>query len=137
MSRAFRFGVSIPGTGSRAAIADAAARYEGMGFDVLLIRDHLDTSAPLPVLLAAAEATTLRLGTYVLNAGFYKPALLARDGATVNQLTDGRLELGLGAGYVREEFEAAELPFPSAAGRIRHLEHITSTSSVNCPTWRS
>jgi len=57
---------------------------------------------------------------------FYKPALLARDAATVNELTDGRLELGLGAGYVHEEFEAAELSFPSAASRIRHLEHVTS-----------
>jgi probable F420-dependent oxidoreductase len=124
--RPFRFGVSLPGIQSRAALAAAAARFEALGFDVLLIRDHLDTAAPLPLLVAAAEATTLRLGTYVLNAGFYKPALLARDAGTVNQLTDGRLELGLGAGYVREEFEAAELPFPGAASRIRHLEHISS-----------
>ncbi|HME49472.1 TIGR03621 family F420-dependent LLM class oxidoreductase [Mycobacterium sp.] len=127
MSRAFRFGVSIAGVpSSRAVLTKAAARFAGLGFDVLLIRDHLDTPAPLPLLLAAAEDTTLRLGTYVLNAGFYKPALLARDAATVSQLTGGRLELGLGAGYVREEFEAAELPFGGAASRIRHLEHITS-----------
>jgi probable F420-dependent oxidoreductase len=92
----FRFGVSLPAIRSRAALAEAA------------------------------EATTLRLGTYVLNAGFYKPALLARDAGTANQSTDGRPELGHGAGYVREEFEAAEIPFPAAASRIRHLEHISS-----------
>jgi probable F420-dependent oxidoreductase len=126
VSKAFRFGVSLPGVQSQAALTEAAARFEDLGFDVLLIRDHLDTPAPLPLLVAAAAATTLRLGTYVLNAGFYKPALLARDAATANQLTGGRLELGLGAGYAREEFKAAELPFPNAASRIRYLEHITS-----------
>jgi probable F420-dependent oxidoreductase len=54
--------------------------------------------------------------------------------ATVNELTDGRLDVGLGAGYARDEFEAAELPFPGAAGRIRHLEHITSYLRRELPT---
>ena len=64
--------------------------------------------------MAAATATsTLRLGTFVLNAGFYKPALLARDVGALRDLSGGRFELGLGAGYVREEFEAAELPYPA------------------------
>ncbi len=74
----------------------------------------------------AAATSTVRLGTYVLNAGFYKPALLARDVAAVDRLSDGRLELGLGAGYVREEFEAAELPYPSARQRVDYLEHVTT-----------
>jgi probable F420-dependent oxidoreductase len=51
---------------------------------------------------------------------------LARDAAAVNDLSDGRLELGLGAGYVREEFEAAELPYPSARERVDYLEHVTT-----------
>src|SRR6202008_823375 len=89
--------------------------------------DHLGAPAPFPVLTAiAAATTTVRLGTYVLNAGFYKPALLARGGGAVDAPSTGPLDLGLGAGYVREEFEAAELPYPSAGQRVDHLEHVTT-----------
>ncbi len=49
--------------------------------------------------------------TFVINAAFYKPALLARDAVAVDVLSEGRLDLGLGTGYVREEFEAAEMPY--------------------------
>lgn len=62
------------------------------------VPDHLSATAPFPTLTAIAEASaTLRIGPYVLNAGFYKPALLARDVAALELLSDGRLELGLGA----------------------------------------
>jgi probable F420-dependent oxidoreductase len=84
--------------------------------------------------MSAAEVTTIRLGTFVLNAGFYKPALLARDAAAVDLLSDGRLELGLGAGYVREEFEAAELPFPSAGRRVEHVDHVTAYLRHHLPS---
>lgn len=94
---------------------------------MISVPDHLAAAAPFPTLTAIAEASnTLRLGTYVLNAGFYKPALLSRDVAALELLSEGRLELGLGAGCVREEFEAAELPFPSARSRVDHLEHLTA-----------
>jgi len=75
----------------------------------------------------------VRLGTYVLNAGFYKPALLARDAAELDTLSDGRLDLGLGAGYVREEFEAAELPYPTARQRVDYLEHVTTYLKKHLP----
>jgi probable F420-dependent oxidoreductase len=91
--------------------------------------------APFPTLAAAAQVTSrIRLGTYVLNAAFYRPALLARDAAAVDLLSDGRLDLGLGTGYVREEFEAAEMPFPSAGTRIAHLEHVTKYLKANHPS---
>ena len=87
------------------------------------------------MLAAAAQVTSrIRLGTYVLNAAFYKPALLARDAADVDLLSDGRLDLGLGTGYVREEFEAAEMPYPSAGERIKHLEHVTEYLKANHPS---
>ncbi|WAL68424.1 TIGR03621 family F420-dependent LLM class oxidoreductase [Amycolatopsis cynarae] len=124
--RDFRFGVNILATGSRSEWQDTARRVEDLGYDVLLVPDHLGMPAPFPALMSAAEVTTRpRLGTLVLNAGFYKPALLARDVAAVDELSGGRFELGLGAGYVAEEFAAAELPFPSARQRIDHLEHTT------------
>jgi probable F420-dependent oxidoreductase len=126
-SRAMRFSVGIHFVKSRAALREKAKRLEDIGFDVLHLPDHLGAPAPFPVLTAIAAATsTVRLGTYVLNASFYKPALLARDAAAVDQLSDGRLELGLGAGYVREEFEAAELPYPTAGQRVDYLEHVTT-----------
>jgi probable F420-dependent oxidoreductase len=127
MTKEFRFGVGLRAAKSQSSVQEAARRAEGLGFDVLQVPDHLGAPAPFPTLMSAAEATTtLRLGTFVLNACFYKPALLARDVGALNDLTGDRFELGLGAGYVREEFEAAELPFPSAGRRIEYLEHLTS-----------
>jgi probable F420-dependent oxidoreductase len=124
---AFRFSIGIHSAKSSAALRDKARRLEDAGFDALHLPDHIGAPAPFPVLAAIAAATsTVRLGTYVLNACFYKPALLARDAAAVNDLSDGRLELGLGAGYVREEFEAAELPYPTAGQRVDYLEHVTT-----------
>ena len=120
--RQFRFGVALHTTGSRAEWRAKARRAEDLGYDVLLVPDHLGMAAPFPSLVAAAEATSRpRLGTLVLNTGFYKPALLARDVSSTAQLVEGRLELGLGAGWARDEYEAAELPFPSGGRRIDHL----------------
>lgn len=134
MPRGFRFSVGIYRVPSRAALQDKARRLEDAGFDAIHLPDHLGAPAPFPVLTAVAAATsTLRLGTYVLNACFYKPALLARDVAAIDLLSDGRFELGLGAGYVREEFEAAELPYPSAGRRVDYLEHVTTYLKKQLP----
>ena len=134
-SRAFRFSIGIHSAKSSAALRDKARRLEDAGFDALHLPDHIGAPAPFPVLAAIGAATsTVRLGTYVLNACFYKPALLARDAAAVNELSDGRLELGLGAGYVREEFEAAELPYPSAGQRVDYLEHVTTYLKKHQPS---
>jgi probable F420-dependent oxidoreductase len=132
--RAFRFSLGIHSTKSRTALQDKAKRYEDLGFNALHLPDHLGAPAPFPVLTAIASATsTVRLGTYVLNAGFYKPALLARDAGEVDRLSDGRLDLGLGAGYVKEEFEAAELPYPTAGQRVDYLEHTTAYLKKHLP----
>ncbi|CRZ18614.1 LLM class F420-dependent oxidoreductase [Mycolicibacterium neworleansense] len=134
MPNDFRFGVSLRATGSQSQIADTARRAEDLGFDVLNVPDHLGAPAPFPTLTAIAAATsTLRVGTFVLNAAFYKPALLARDATALRDLSGGRFDLGLGAGYVREEFEAAELPFPSARDRIDYLRHTTEHLREHAP----
>ncbi|MDX6259843.1 MAG: hypothetical protein QOH84_1531 [Kribbellaceae bacterium] len=121
-TRDFRFGVSLLSVGSRSSWHDRVRTAESLGYDVLQVPDHLGAPAPFPALLSAAEATSMRLGTYVLNVGVLNPSYLARDVADVQRLTDGRLELGLGAGYVPAEFEAAGVPFGTGGERLRALQ---------------
>ncbi|MEV0144388.1 MULTISPECIES: TIGR03621 family F420-dependent LLM class oxidoreductase [unclassified Nonomuraea] len=120
-----RFGVVlISEGGTRARWTATCRRAEALGYDVIAVPDHLNLMAPFPTAVLAAEATERPvIGTYVLNASFHRPALLAREVATVDLLIGGRLELGLGTGYVREEFEAAGLPF-GAGHRVRALERL-------------
>ena len=109
----FRFGVSAWDASSSAEWADKARKIEALGFSTLLVPDHLSNAfPPLVPLVSAADATTsLRVGTFVVNNDFRHPVLLAREAATVDLLTDGRLELGLGAGHMRSEYDQVGLPF--------------------------
>ncbi|OIN80968.1 F420-dependent oxidoreductase [Mycobacterium malmoense] len=135
MVKDFRFALSVRFFKSRAALEDKAKRAEDLGFDVLCVPDHLGAAAPFPTLTAVAMVTTrMRLSMYVLNAAFYKPALLSRDLQALDMLSGGRAEVGLGTGYVREEFEAAELPYPSAGARVDYLEHMTTYLKEHHPT---
>ncbi|GAB7029447.1 LLM class F420-dependent oxidoreductase [Streptomyces sp. NPDC021749] len=122
MPRPFRFGVNMLTLEAGDSWRRKCRRAEELGYDVLLVPDHLGMPAPFPALIAAAEATERpRVGTFVLNAGFWNPALLAREVATTDALTGGRLELGLGTGYVRAEHETAGLPWGSPRERVDHL----------------
>ncbi len=118
----FRFGVSLINVGSRSDWRKRVRDVEGMGYDVLQVPDHLGMLSPFTALVAAADVTNMRLGTYVLNAGILSSTYLARTVADVYRLTDGRLELGLGAGYVPDEFKAVGLPFGPGSERLRKLE---------------
>ncbi|MEV7092768.1 LLM class F420-dependent oxidoreductase [Amycolatopsis sp. NPDC051045] len=123
MTGDFRFGVNMVVPDSRAAWVEKCRKAEDLGYDVLSAADHLGMAPPFPALVLAGEVTSrVKLNTFVLNTPFYNPVLLARDVTGTDQFTDGRLELGLGAGYVKEEFEAAGMPFPSARERVDHLE---------------
>jgi probable F420-dependent oxidoreductase len=104
-------------------LADEARRAEALGFDVVLVADHVGSDwSPLLSLARAAEATTtLRLGTFVLNAGLHHPLMLAREVATLDQLSGGRVELGLGAGHTPAEFAAAGVQFLPAKERKTRL----------------
>jgi probable F420-dependent oxidoreductase len=127
----FRFGVSLFSVGSRSAWRDRVREAEDLGYDVLQVPDHLGMPSPFPALVAAADVTTMGLGTYVLNAGIHSPAYLARDVADVRRLTGGRLELGLGTGYIPDDFGAAGLPFGTGGERVRKLEAtLTATRAL-------
>jgi probable F420-dependent oxidoreductase len=122
--RPFRFGISIWSGSSRAEWKAKARKAEELGLDTFAVPDHLIEGVfpPLAGLCTAAEATTrLRVATLVLNTEFRHPALVARDAATIDLLTDGRLELGLGAGHMEGESTSIGIPFDAPATRIGRL----------------
>ncbi|NDZ93671.1 TIGR03621 family F420-dependent LLM class oxidoreductase [Streptomyces sp. SID6673] len=138
--RDFRFGVNLLGMGDGPGFLSKVRAVAEAGVDVVMVPDHLGLIGPAPALVAAASAAPdLRVGTFVLNTAFYRPALLTRDLATVDQLTGGRLEIGLGAGYVESEFEQAGLPFDRPGARITHMmetvAHIRSAAGDHVPAF--
>jgi len=124
----FRFGINARDARSRAEWQDKARKIEALGYSVLLVPDHLAAMlSTIPAVVSAADATaSLRIGTNVLNNDLRHPVLLAREAATIDMLTDGRLELGLGAGYVRAEYDQAGLRFDRGGIRVGRLaESVT------------
>lgn len=121
------FGASLGRLSTGAEVVEAARSAEAAGFSVLNASDHLGNTSPFTVLGAAAAVTTsVRLRTYVLDAYFWNPALLAREVATIDALSAGRFELGLGAGHMRHEHLDAGLPFPPITARVALMESLLS-----------
>ena len=123
-TRPFRFGAGAFVADSAADWAETARRVEALGYGTLLLPDHFDQHlAPLPALTAAALATTtLRVGCTVFDNDFRHPAMLAKELATLDLLSGGRLEVGIGAGWYRTEYEQAGIPFDPPAVRVSRLE---------------
>ena len=125
--RDFRFSFNIFGITTRQAFVDECQEAEGYGYDAVFSADHLGIPAPFPLLIAAADATQrLRVGTLVLNAPFWNPALLAREVATTDILAEGRLELGLGSGHMKWEFDEAGIGWRPPSGRAEQLREMIS-----------
>jgi len=103
--------------------AALARRCEDLGYSTLTIADHLDHQlAPVPALVAAADATTaLRVGALVFCNDYRHPVVLAKDAATIDVLSGGRLELGVGAGWMTTDYEQAGIPLDRAGIRIERL----------------
>lgn len=122
--RPFRFGVSVHKTRSKEEWIAMARRAESLGYSTLLVPDHLgDQLAPIPALLAAAEATDkLRIGSLVFDNDFRHPVMLAKEAATLDLLSGGRFEFGMGAGWLRSEYEQAGIPFDPAGVRVSKME---------------
>jgi probable F420-dependent oxidoreductase len=124
MTRPFRFGVSMWSAATRDEWRQKAQRAEAAGFDTMLVADHLADGMfpPLTALASAADATDrIRLGTLVVNNDFHHPVVLAREAATVDLLTGGRLELGLGAGHMKHEYDEAGLQFDPPTVRVARM----------------
>lgn len=125
-----RFGVNLRTVTSAAAFATDVRRVDELGFDILAVPDHLGTPSPFPLLAAAATlAPRVRLRPYVLNAAFHgagtrTAALLARDVATVDALSDGRVEVGIGTGWAPAEFRAAGIERRPHPRRLQEMEQF-------------
>jgi probable F420-dependent oxidoreductase len=122
--RPFRFGAGLFIASSRAAFCDRARQIEAMGFATILIPDHFGNQlAPGPFQTAAALATsTLRVGATVYANDYRHPAVLAKELASIDVLSDGRLEAGIGAGWTRREYEALGMPFDPAGTRVSRMQ---------------
>jgi probable F420-dependent oxidoreductase len=95
---------------------------ESLGYDTFVVADHLyENLAPFPTLMVMAKHTGLRVGTCVLCNDFRHPLLMAKDAATLDVLSDGRFELGLGAGYQPPEYQMAGIPFDRGRERFDRL----------------
>jgi probable F420-dependent oxidoreductase len=126
--RRIRFGLLFGHSSSREALLRTTTRAEAAGFSTLLIRDHFIEEpfghqfAPFVTLGVAAQATTtLRVGTLVIDNDYRHPAVLAKEAATLDVLSDGRLELGLGAGWACDEYAHIGMPFDPPGTRISRL----------------
>jgi probable F420-dependent oxidoreductase len=127
-ARPFRFGVAAESAPSREEWITLVRRVEDLGYATFLLADHyVNEFPPIAALMAAADASrTLRVGSIVFDNDFRHPALLAKEVATLDLLSGGRLELGIGAGWHRPEYEQVGLPFESAGVRISRLEEALS-----------
>jgi probable F420-dependent oxidoreductase len=123
--RKFRFGVQISGASSAHEWRDKAHKIEALGYSTLYMPDHfIDTEhAPMVGIAIAAEATErLRVGTLVLGNDFKHPVVVAKEFATLDALSDGRVEAGIGAGWQRTDYDAVGLPYDPPGTRIERLE---------------
>jgi len=122
--RPFRFGVQEHEATSARAWREEARHVEALGYSTLYVPDHFsDQPGPIAALMAAADATTrLRVGSLVFDNDYRHPVVLAKEAATIDLLSDGRLDLGLGAGWMATDYQQAGLPYDSAGVRIERME---------------
>ena len=116
----FRFGVQLRTAESGTAWTETAKRIEGHGYAVATMPDHFDDQfAPMPALQAMLSATTtLRAGALVFDNDYKHPLVLAKELATMDVLSDGRVEIGLGAGWMRSDYDDAGMTYDRAGVRI-------------------
>jgi len=122
--RTFRFGVMAPRAESARQYRENARKCEDLGYSTLFVPDHFvdHPLAPIPAMAMVAEATTkLRVGALVLGNDYKHPVVLAREAATLDLLSDGRLELGVGAGWMTVDYEKAGLPLDPPGVRVDRL----------------
>jgi probable F420-dependent oxidoreductase len=132
----FRFGVQISTAGDARSWVEQARRIEGLGYDVVSLPDHFDGQlAPVPALQALlSHTTTLRAGALVFDNDYKHPVVLAKELATMDVLSEGRVEIGLGAGWMIADYQHLGIPYDSAGVRIdRFLEGLAIIKAAMAP----
>lgn len=126
--RPFRFGIRATGGRSGERWIALAKRAEELGYDSLLMPDHVIRQlSPIPALTAAAMATTrLRVGVHVFDNDYRNPVMLAREVATLDVLSGGRVELGMGAGWLRSDYRQLGIAYDEPKVRIDRLVEAIS-----------
>ncbi|MEX0750810.1 MAG: TIGR03621 family F420-dependent LLM class oxidoreductase, partial [Dehalococcoidia bacterium] len=122
--RPFRFAIQTSNAPSGDAWREKARKIEDLGFSALLMPDHFgDQLSPLPAFMAAADATTtLRVGGLVLDNDFKHPLVLAKEIATLDVLSGGRVEIGIGAGWMTTDYDASGIAYDTPGGRVSRLQ---------------
>jgi probable F420-dependent oxidoreductase len=120
----FRFGVQLSKAANGPAWRDRARKIEDLGYSTLFIPDHFgDQWGPAVALTVAAEATeTLKVGSLVLDNDFRHPLVLAKECATLDLVSEGRLEVGIGAGWLRSDYHESGIEYDPAGTRVSRLE---------------
>jgi len=129
----FRFGVQASTAPTGAAWRDLARRVEASGYDCLTMPDHFtDQLAPVPALVSAAEVTeSLRIGALVWDNDYKHPVVFAKEMATMDLLSDGRLEIGIGAGWMLSDYEQSGIAYDRPGVRIdRFVEGLAIIKGV-------
>jgi probable F420-dependent oxidoreductase len=123
-ARRFRFGIQLTTASSGADWAAQARRAEDLGYDTFFMPDHFgDQLAPVPALMAAADATTeLKVGALVLDNDYKHPVVLAKELATIDVLSGGRLEVGIGAGWMQSDYDQSGIPMDPPGVRVSRME---------------
>lgn len=121
--RPFRFGMQGRSTGPRDQWLEMVGRVDALGYDSYLALDHFVRGLdPVASLMAVAFASyRLRIGSFVFDNDFRHPALLAKAAASLDVLSGGRLELGIGAGWLKEEYDQTGIPFDPPGVRIARM----------------
>jgi probable F420-dependent oxidoreductase len=128
MTKPFRFAVQTSFAGDGKAWRDRARQIESLGYSTLYIPDHFgEQFGPLVALTVAAEATeTLNIGTLVFDNDYRHPVVLAKEAATLDLASEGRLEFGIGAGWMKSDYDEAGMSYDSPGTRIeRMVEGLT------------
>lgn len=122
-TRPFRFGVQVRHATDAQTWIDAGRRYEDLGYSVITMPDHFDEQlAPIPALQALADATeSIRIGALVFDNDYKHPVVLAKELATIDVLSQGRLEIGLGAGWMATDYLRSGIPYDSPGVRIDRM----------------
>ncbi len=120
----FRFAVQLEGAPTGGAWRDLARKVEALGYATLYVPDHLgDQWGPVVAITAAAEATTtLKVGALVFDNDYRHPVVLAKEMATLDLLSEGRLEVGLGAGWMKADYDQTGIPYDEPRVRVDRFE---------------